>query len=92
MVIIVILLVAAIGGTLAMGVWFISVPLALVLLSLPLLSSLARRISGARRVDEFRARAGDEQVDPPAEGRDTSTLYEPDRQDEPRAAGRAKAP
>jgi len=81
-----IILVAAIAATLAMGVWFISVPLVLLLLSLPLVLSLGRRVSGARRVDEFRAQAGDERVDPPEEGRDTSTLYEPDRQGEPGAA------
>ena len=81
-----IVLVAAIGGTLAMGIWFISVPLTLLLVSLPLVFSMARRISGARRVDDFRAQAGDEEVEPPAEGRDTSTLYEPDRQGRPPAA------
>jgi len=84
--VIAILLVAAIAATLAMGVWFISVPLTLLLISLPLVAALARRASGARRVDEFRAQAGDERVDPPEEGRDTSTLYQPDRQGDPGAA------
>ena len=81
-----IVLIALIGGTLAMGVWFISVPLALILVSLPLLGSLWRRVNGNRQVDEFRAQADYRDPTEPEQGRDHSTLYEPAKQDKPPAA------
>lgn len=82
----VIVLVGIIGGTLAMGIWFVSLPLALLLLATPLLASLARRMTGTRRMEKFRAKADHDEPDPPAGGRDHSTLYERQKQDEPPAA------
>ena len=82
----VIVLLALIGGTLAMGIWFISVPLALLLLAMPLLASLVRRMTSTRRTEEFRAKADHDEPDAPAEGRDHSTLYEREKQDKPPAA------
>ena len=84
--IVAILLVGSIAATLAMGVWFISVPLALLLISLPLMAAMGRRVTGARQVDEFRGQADQERGDAPPGGRDHATLYEPDAQDKPPAA------
>ncbi|HYI35276.1 MAG TPA: hypothetical protein VEX39_01615 [Thermoleophilaceae bacterium] len=81
-----IVLLVAIGGTLAMGIWFISVPLALLLLALPVVASIARRVTGTKEVEEFRAQATHGRQEPPAEGRDPATTYDPDSQDKPPAA------
>ena len=81
--IIAIVLVAAIGGTLAMGIWFVSVPLVLLSLALPPLASLARRMTGTRELESFRAQADHDQPDPPVGGRDHTTLYEADSRTSP---------
>jgi len=79
-------LLGAIVATFAMGVWFISIPLALLLVSLPALGSLGRRITGTQKLEQFRAQADHDQPEPPHGGRDASTLFERDRQDQPPAA------
>jgi hypothetical protein len=84
-----IVLVALIGGTLAMGIWFVSVPLALVLLALPLLGGLARRYSDTQQIRRFRDRSGVDEPAPEDDGRDHSTLYERDRQGQPVPGDRA---
>ena len=84
--IIAIVLVAAIGGTLAMGIWFVSVPLVLLSLALPPLASLARRMTGTRQLESFRAQADHDQPDPPVGGSRPHHAVRARQQDKPPAA------
>jgi uncharacterized membrane protein len=77
MVILMFILVVAIGATLAMGIWFVTVPLVLVFLGAGVVMLMQRRTTDAVEIEDFRKKIPD--TEPPAgeDGRDHSTLYEP---------------
>lgn len=72
---IVIILVAALLSTFAMGVYFISVPLALLLVGVVAFGFRTGRRADMARVERFRAQSAVNVVGPDPEERDRATLY-----------------
>jgi uncharacterized membrane protein len=77
MTLLMIIIVVAIAASVAMGVWFVSVPLALLLLGTVVVTLMKRRTSDAGEIEEFRKRIPDTEPPPGEDQRDHSTLYEP---------------
>jgi L-asparagine transporter-like permease len=71
------IILVAICATLAMGIWFVSVPLFLLLVGMGVVTLMKRRTTDAVEIEDFRKKIPDTEPPPGEDGRDHSTLYEP---------------